>query len=274
MNLFKQLLFKIYYYYNKYFLIQTGKSLIGDLLFRILGPVLIKTANGTNLICFINSSMDLSYLDTNNRSHNVTLEEITNLKDGNTFVDIGANIGYFSFFALKTVGQLGTVFAIEPSQREFVRLISAKKYNVNYNRLVAANIALSDSNAVSELFVSAKHTGLNQVGNYPNVISQKESVFTCSLDSIFNENQELHLVKIDVEGMEMAVLKGMQNFLSKGLVHKIIIEITPKFLEQYLVSKEELYSYLDNYGYHPKYCLETWQYDEIFTIKDKVEKNS
>jgi len=65
----------------------------------------------------------------------------------------------------------------------------------------------------------------------------------------------------------MNILKGMQYFLKNNYIKTLCIEITPKFLNDFGYTKEDIYKYLMQFGYIAKFNSNEWQYDEIFTLK-------
>jgi hypothetical protein len=78
------------------------------------------------------------------------------------------------------------------------------------------------------------------------------------------QGRKVNLLKIDVEGAEMAVLLGMQVSLRNGVFDRIVVEVTAEFLEKFGHSKAELYALLEGCGYQPRFRAEGWQYDEVF----------
>lgn len=77
-------------------------------------------------------------------------------------LDVGANTGYFSLLAARLVGSEGLVIALEPSQREFQRLLANMQLN-HANNVLALNLASGDRLGVSRLTVEPDHTGLNRI---------------------------------------------------------------------------------------------------------------
>ena len=263
----KQIIILTYVWYNKYFPIQRGKAFIGKCLAKILGKVLINI-DGQYLEILPNSSMDLSYFGGyDNSSHKVIIEEINKLKEGAVFADIGANIGYFTFVASKKIGPLGLVYAFEPSIREYQRLLSGILKN-SFTNIIPFNIALGDNQGIVTFNLSSdSHTGLNSIiSKTPQSINV--NVFLSKLDDIYTNNRIIDLVKLDVEGYEMAVLLGMKKLFESKVIKKLIIEITPHLLTSSGYSKEFLYEYLSLYGYKSSYNLQDWQYDEVFTLEE------
>lgn len=259
----KSMLLRLYMFYQKHFFIQRGKFFISNLLYKTLGDICIKADNDVYLYLKANSSMDLSYLD-HNPTYTDIMSHIDSLKEGDVFVDIGANIGYFSFYAAKKVGTHGKVYAFEPSDREYERLIKGIRKNKLTN-IYPYNIALTDHIGTVEFDIEPFHTGLNAMSVSDNDKKSKETVIKpCdTLDHVMNY-AEIALVKLDVEGAEYLVLKGAESLLTSHKIKKLIVEVTPGYLNKFGSSKEELFGMMKSTGYTPTYNSEASQYDEVF----------
>ncbi|MCZ7612748.1 MAG: hypothetical protein M5T52_04180 [Ignavibacteriaceae bacterium] len=61
---------------------------------------------------------------------------------------------------------------------------------------------------------------------------------------------------------------GMRKLLSERRIKKMVIEITPKYLQSFGHTKENIYQYLEEFGFKSELMLDTWQYDEIFTLEN------
>lgn len=179
---------------------------------------------------------------------------IKNLKTGNTFVDVGAHIGYFSLLASEIVGPDGIVLSFEPAQRSFQLLQknSADCANISIFRNV-----VSDNNEQEDFFelptVYSEYNSIN-VEQYSDekwfsaVKIEKSSVRSVTLDKIaLDYNVTPDIIKIDVEGAEFKVLTGATNVLNS--CHPIIIM-------EYLSDSREnsnhvkAISFLQNLGYN------------------------
>jgi FkbM family methyltransferase len=141
------------------------------------------------------------------------------LRKGDVFVDIGANIGYFTLLASGVVGSAGKVFAFEPSPRNF-RLL---RKNVETNRcqnvqleakaIMAAckplTLHLSNIN-FGDHRVYASHDDATYNQGAPRSEVQVEGI---TLDSYFPSGVRVDLVKMDVQGAEYFALQGMKRVL-------------------------------------------------------------
>lgn len=241
---------------------------------RAFGPFAAKTNSDVRLRVFASSFMDAHYFDPRHREASdatILAHEIAQLSEGDVFIDVGANIGYYSILAARRVGTAGVVLAFEPSQREFARLVQNLALNACGN-VVPVSVALGVVPAIAELHIAPTHTGLNTLHvsstaahAFGNATTERVLVprFDDFVAPLFAA-RGVRLMKIDVEGAEMDVLLGMQESLRRQLFERIVVEITPRFLERFGHSKEALYALLENCGYTPRFRSHDWQYDEVF----------
>jgi FkbM family methyltransferase len=135
------------------------------------------------------------------------------LKPGMTFIDIGANEGLFSLFAVRRVGPSGRVVSVEPSSRERRQL----ERNLRRNRINSVTVvphALAGEAGTARLQIAAKlHGGHNTLGRFSyddvNVVDTEE-VPVETLDALARRLSlgRIDAIKIDVEGAELKVLRG------------------------------------------------------------------
>jgi FkbM family methyltransferase len=140
------------------------------------------------------------------------------LGKGDVFVDVGAHIGWYTSLASRLVGKRGRVISFEPTPENF-RIL---KRNVESNRLENVelhNAAVSDRDGQAEFYISPTKSG-----NHSLLKSAERgnpvTVRCLKLDSIC---KKADIVKIDVQGAEHLVLKGMKNLLKREET-KLIIE--------------------------------------------------
>jgi FkbM family methyltransferase len=135
------------------------------------------------------------------------------LAAGQTFLDIGANIGWMTLIGAKAVGKQGRVVAIEANPNTLPIL----QHNVELNQADCVEIygiAVSDKPGTARLY---ENWNVNRGG--ASLLAQDETegieVTVETLDRMFDPETPLHVVKIDVEGLEPHVLRGGKNWFSK-----------------------------------------------------------
>jgi FkbM family methyltransferase len=136
------------------------------------------------------------------------------LRSGMTFVDAGANVGYYTLLAADLVGETGHVYAFEPDQDSYAYLVM----NVSSNRITQATVhrkALAETPGTRAFTPSAWEGGY--VSTRP-TSSQSVRVETESLDHFFRGEgwPPVHLIKLDVEGAEASVLAGMGEVIERN----------------------------------------------------------
>jgi FkbM family methyltransferase len=160
------------------------------------------------------------------------------LHGGMTFVDIGANLGYYTILASEMVSVSGRVFAFEPDPRNF-KLLNRNVALNQCRNVVAENKAISDGPQEIQLYRSPSNFGdhrtyavradaLNQ-GNQRSRIS----VSATSLDDYFREAPaRIDFIKMDVQGAENAALLGMKRLLTENQQVVLMTEYWPFGLSQ------------------------------------------
>jgi FkbM family methyltransferase len=142
---------------------------------------------------------------------------------GGTVLDVGANIGLFTFLAAALVGENGRVHAFEPNPPTFDRLRTA----AGAARQVTLHaIALSDEPGVGTLDLQPDHFGATALRTDD---SGDASVVVSTVDSIAEREGlgDVDLMKIDVEGEEERVLRGADALVRGGRVAHMIVEMHP-----------------------------------------------
>lgn len=182
-------------------------------------------------------------------------EPIKNLvKPGDFVIDLGANIGWYSNVLAGLVGKEGRVYSIEPIPDTF-RLLSTIIKKLGLKNIQPLNYAISekDGSAIMEIPLHG-YGGKNFY--MARIISRKESggsakqhtVSLRSLDSLFLDvADKVTFIKCDVEGHELAVIKGASGFFQKTKP-AMFIEVggSP---EKSGSSASELFDILKQYGY-------------------------
>lgn len=174
----------------------------------------------------------------------------TCLRKGQTFVDVGANIGWHSLVAANRVGPSGRVIAFEPVQRTFAELES----NIRLNRLshVTLNpLALSDSDGTIAIYGNKEGDsgGNTMFGGADRVLL--EQIKTRRGDDVLSELSVdvIDLLKVDVEGAEMHVLRGLERFFSERRIKAMMLEVNAAHLYAAGTSPKELIDFVSAQGF-------------------------
>lgn len=153
------------------------------------------------------------------------------LKPGDTCIDIGANVGTYTFLMADRVGSQGRVFAFEPNPDLYHLLLESVKLN-NISQFVAverkAVYSQSDQELKFYISVNPSNTGTSSLIDHGVFLdaSKYTLVETITLSDYFKEKNidRCHLLKIDVERAELDVLQGMSDLLQESRIDYIILE--------------------------------------------------
>lgn len=142
------------------------------------------------------------------------------LKPGMTFIDVGANDGYYSLFAARRVGPTGKVIAVEPSSRERAHLQRNLGRNGLDNVQVVAAALGAEPGFVDLHLAHGVHAGHNTLGDFAHddvVRASSERVPLETLDAVVARHglTQVDMVKIDVEGSEAGVIAGARKVLTE-----------------------------------------------------------
>ena len=156
------------------------------------------------------------------------------------FLDIGANSGYFSFYFSNRFKYLN-IIAFEPNFDAYQKFIKTLNKN-NFKNIKIFNYGLSDSNKKIKMITWYKHghAKTNSTVFKDHHDKKNSKIFGANLkigDEIINYQNQKLCIKIDVEGHELSVLKGLINNLNQNKC-LILIEITDdkfKLVNDFLV---------------------------------------
>ena len=154
------------------------------------------------------------------------------LKPGMVVIDIGAHVGYYTLLAAKLVGPTGQIYAFEPEPGNHATLEKNIELN-NYGNIVATQMAVSDQKANATMYLTSLDSGRHSLFQHGLPKQGTTQIETTTLD-YFLESQgwpQVDLMKVDVEGAEVAVLDGMTQLLAKSPQLKLIIEFNPTLLQ-------------------------------------------
>ncbi len=170
------------------------------------------------------------------------------LKPGMVFVDVGANIGYFTLLASNLVGPDGLVIAVEPLPQNNQLLAKSVKLNQRDNIEIQTVAAGPKSGSMNMCHAARFNSGSFHFENPAKPKRMTWNMEVRPLDDILN-GRKSDVVKIDVEGGEALVLEGMQTTLAK---HRplVLMEFSDTYLRDVsCVPGEELLSRLEGFGY-------------------------
>jgi FkbM family methyltransferase len=222
-----------------------------------LGDIIIRArpidGNG-RLICYFGVGFD-------------TLRDFltSSLKPGMVFVDVGANIGSHAIPAAKLVGDRGRVYAYEADPDTYAMLAD----NVGRNgvrNVLGEQRAVSNRKEPMRFYVhrdSAKSSTVERAGKGSFLVQAD------LLDNLIPEGVKIDILKIDVEGADLAVLQGARRiFASDCAPDVVVIEVHDIVAD--IGHRDEIISFLKEYGYE----LFAYEGGRMLPISDKDVLNA
>jgi FkbM family methyltransferase len=199
------------------------------------------------------------------------------LKPGDTFIDIGAHIGYFSMLAAAKVGPEGEVFAFEPSPGNYRHLVEHVALN-GFANVIPMHLALGDHEHVAALHLNADNDGghaLWDVGVHRDNHKTRANpvahpTFVTRLDHVLRGRPmaSVRAIKLDVEGSEVLALRGAAETIARHRVPFIVAEVNRQGLESLGTSETELRNMMKGFGY------EVWLLQEAEPELQPLDENT
>ena len=205
----------------------------------------------------------LSFLDADDlramltRSYDIVLCEFLkkHLAPGDVVIDVGANVGYISAVAASYVGVAGEVHGFEPLTECYARLQRLRELNPEF-RFTFNNVALGEKEGYLSLAYNPEGDSRNATLVPGKRFAEVRSVPVRRLDAYIRANisspQRIRVIKIDVEGFEFSVLRGLEGFLEGSRVRPLIVcEIKPWELSKLGATIDDFDQFMNRFGYRP-----------------------
>lgn len=172
---------------------------------------------------------------------------LESIKPDDIFFDVGANVGTYSCFAASKLGSKQTI-AFEPEPRNASRL----QENLQLNGLEGEirEVALSDSNGTVKFALGGEETGEGEHAIATHDDMKTIEVETARGDSIIQEHElpAPTVIKIDVEGAEFSVLRGLRDTLI-DTCRLVYVEVHPEKIGAFGGSVSEVHGLLEDAGF-------------------------
>jgi FkbM family methyltransferase len=144
------------------------------------------------------------------------------VKEGDIVLDIGANIGYYVLIESKLVGEAGKVYAVEPVSKNLDLLMKNIKLN-NRENIEVFHLAMDKKNGRSKVYISEEsNLSSMKINSGRNIIGEEE-IDVLKVDTFLEGKETPNFIRMDVEGYEYNIIKGMKETLKKDI--KLFIEI-------------------------------------------------
>lgn len=175
------------------------------------------------------------------------------LVEGDIFIDVGANVGYISAVAASYVGTSGEIHSFEPLKECFLRLQTLGDLNpaitFKFN-----NVALGAESGTLPIAYNPQGDSRNATLVPSERCIKTYSVPVVRLDDYIKENisnpERIKVIKIDVEGFEFPVLKGLERFFTEKNYRPLIVcEVKPWVVSKVGCTLEIFDRYMRKYSY-------------------------
>lgn len=167
------------------------------------------------------------------------------IKPGDTVLDIGSNIGFYTTIISDLTGDKGMVHGFEPDQKNFKHL---KATVAGRSNVKITNAAVSDKSGKLEIFTSHR-LNVDHRTYRPEKFDSSYFVDAVSIDEYLSKNKKVDFIKIDIQGAELYAFKGMQEILKANKGLRMLTEFWPYGLKSAGSSAEELLQFMSNLGY-------------------------
>jgi FkbM family methyltransferase len=193
----------------------------------------VKMINGSKM--YLDTSIDdglCRYLVISDVREGYILETMEKeLEIANVVVDIGANVGYYALLEAKIIGNKGKIYAIEPVPETNELLKENVKLN-NYENVEIYQQAIGDKTGVATMYVSEwlNRSQMKELGLKNEKVSHEVNVPISTLDDFMEDKPYPDIIRMDTEGYEYNILKGMQRILETKKALSIFMEFHFRWL--------------------------------------------
>jgi FkbM family methyltransferase len=199
----------------------------------------------------------LSNFGGNLLTHSTYEPDLTNivkqlLGPGDTFIDVGANEGWYSVIAARIVGPSGSIIAVEPQERCWPAIHRNFVLNRMWNyRLVPYAIGDYEGEIDIVLYPSLNGEASTLVSQRRSRRFARQKTKVIRLDSVTSELNlsSIKLIKIDCEGYELNALRGAEDLLRRGRINHLLVELHPRQLHELGQRESDVADYLRSFKY-------------------------
>jgi FkbM family methyltransferase len=179
------------------------------------------------------------------------------IEEGMCILEVGANIGYYTLLAARRIGSTGKVFAFEADPENFEVLHKNIEVNGFIDKAQIVNKAVADRIGEVSFTKLKTHHGSSSLIEFDANFLEKYrdtasviSVESVTIDDFFgDEIPDIDLIKLDAEGSEPLILRGMAKTIHQNQKLKIITEFAPSLITRLDESPRDFLDSLENLGF-------------------------
>ena len=164
------------------------------------------------------------------------------VRPGGVVLEAGANVGAYTMLFAQWVGPAGRVFAFEPDPAAYAGLQQHIARNAVADRVTAVAAAVADGSASTLRLTLGESSGLSRLLQPDEVHAATREVGVVSIDQFCSERGLMpQVIKIDVEGAELAVLRGARSTIgAAGPGLQLFVEMHPHLWTELGMSAEDV----------------------------------
>lgn len=202
--------------------------------YQLIGGVTRTTVRGISIRVAVDHWRVLRRVQTYSIKEPDTLDWLDQFKPDSCYFDIGANIGQYSLYPAKKYGVAVRVFAFEPQSNNYHVLNKNIYINDLADNIAAYCVAVSGKTEFSKLYIpkyipggNRSQFGQEDIRNMRVPTSHTQGMFGVTLDDLCGQwgFPYPNYMKIDVDGIEIPILKGAEKVLRNPQLVSVIIEL-------------------------------------------------
>ncbi len=180
------------------------------------------------------------------------------LEDGDSFIDVGAHVGWFTTLAAALVGPTGEVWSVEPNRSNFAHLVDNIAMNEAWH-VRPLHMAMGNRSTVEPLAIAADNDGGHSVRAVAEAGKRAEALtasnvqptYVGTLDDLLLHRPftSLKAIKLDAEGAEHAIMNGAEQLLARHRVPYVIAEMNDACLQIAGSSEMSFRAFMTSLGY-------------------------
>jgi FkbM family methyltransferase len=175
------------------------------------------------------------------------------LRQGDTVIDVGAHIGYFSLLASVLVGPSGIVFAFEPERRNYLQLQANAVLNRRANlQPMQQGLGASLREATMAVQIGIRdgsHVLVDHAGPPGTQETRHERLSLLTLDEVIGTTARCRVLKVNVNGGETDVLIGASQMLARQAIDFVLCTCDTRRLRRMKSSEGALRAHMAGFGY-------------------------
>jgi len=217
------------------------KNILNDLVvaaYKIKGGYTTIRVRGQSILVSVDSLRTLKRAKTYSIKEPDTLDWIDSFEPDSCYFDLGANIGQYSLYPARKYGEKVRVFSFEPQSNNYYALNKNIFFNQLKENITAYCVAVSGHSEFSKLYIpkfipggNRSQFGKEDIGNMKMSATHTQGMFGVTLDDLCGQwgFPYPNYIKIDVDGIEIAILKGARSVLEHPNLKSVIVELgTPE----------------------------------------------